>query len=71
MSQQTTLTVEGMTCGHCEAAVAKAVKTLPGVKDVTASHEQDQVVITHEGDLNTKEVKQKVADAGYTMIPEQ
>jgi len=67
MSNQTTFKVEGMTCGHCEMAVVKAVKTLPDVTDATASHENKNVVITHEGELNEEEVKKKVADAGYTV----
>ncbi len=68
MSNKTTFTVEGMTCGHCEAAVVKAVKTLPGVKEATASFEQNRVIITHENDLHEEDVKQKIAEAGYTMI---
>jgi len=67
MSQQTTIKVEGMSCGHCEAAVAKALKTIPGVIDATASHQENNVVITHERDLNPDAVKQKVTEAGYRV----
>lgn len=31
----TTLTVTGMTCGHCETAVRKALEAVPGVSSVT------------------------------------
>ena len=67
MIKQTTFSVDGMTCGHCEMAVVKAVKTLPGVRDATASHDNKNVVITHEGELHKDDVKQKIADAGYTV----
>ena len=30
----TELTVNGMTCGHCETAVKNALKSVPGVQDV-------------------------------------
>lgn len=33
-TMQTTYTVEGMTCGHCVAAVTEEVKQIPGVTDV-------------------------------------
>lgn len=68
MIKQTTFSVDGMTCGHCETAVVKAVKTIPGVQDATASRENKYVVITHEGELNKEDVGQKIADAGYSVI---
>ncbi len=68
MSRQTTVNVGGMSCGHCEMAVVKAVKTIPGVIDATASHEKNNVVVTHENELNPEEVKQKVAEAGYQVV---
>ncbi len=30
----TELIVSGMTCGHCQSAVTKALKSVPGVEDV-------------------------------------
>ena len=68
MIKQTTFSVDGMTCGHCETAVVKAVKTIQGVQDATASRENKYVVITHEGELNKEDVGQKIADAGYSVI---
>ena len=43
------LKVTGMTCGHCENAVNKALAALPGVtRVVTVSREEERVVV--EGD---------------------
>lgn len=67
MIKQTTLSVDGMTCSHCEMAVVKAVKTVPGVQDATASHQNKNVVITHEGALNNESIIQKITDAGYSV----
>lgn len=68
MNKQATFKVEGMTCGHCEMAVVKAVKTLQGVTDASASHEKKNLIVTHEGELSEEEVKNKVSDAGYRVI---
>lgn len=31
MTRETTITIEGMSCGHCVAAVREALAALPGV----------------------------------------
>ena len=38
VTEQMTLTVNGMTCGGCENAVKRVVSNLPGISEVTASH---------------------------------
>ncbi len=43
MQQQ--FTVTGMTCGHCEAAVTRAIKQLDGGAQVTIEREQDLVKV--------------------------
>ena len=35
-----TMKIEGMTCGHCEATVKKALEALPEVKEAVVSHEK-------------------------------
>jgi copper chaperone len=67
MSDKTTIPVEGMTCGHCEMAVVKAVKTLPGVKEATASRDNNHVTITHEGDLDIQAVRKAIEETGYSV----
>jgi copper chaperone len=46
MSDTLTLSVPGMTCGHCEAAVKQEVGGVPGVTDVSVDLETKQVVVT-------------------------
>ena len=41
---ESTYTVEGMTCGHCVAAVTEEVKLIPGVTDVAVVLVQGHVV---------------------------
>ena len=47
------LKVTGMTCGHCEAAVDKALTALPGVSRVVkVSRDEERVaVVLNEGDI--------------------
>lgn len=40
------LAVQGMSCGHCEMRVKKALSGVPGVEEVKVSHERGQAVIT-------------------------
>ncbi|SFG96343.1 Copper chaperone CopZ [Halopelagius inordinatus] len=59
-----TITVEGMTCGHCEQTVEEALQEVSGVTDATADRETEQASV--DGDVNVTELVQAVEDAGYT-----
>lgn len=59
----TTLTVEGMSCGGCEANVEDAVDALDGVESVTADHEAGTLTVT--GDVDADAVIDAVSEAGY------
>ena len=43
-----TMKIEGMMCGHCEAAVKKALEALDGVEEAIVSHEAGTAVVTDE-----------------------
>jgi copper chaperone len=58
------LNVSGMTCGHCEAAVNKALKSVEGVSDVQVNLSAGTASI--EGDnVNTENLIAAVIDEGY------
>lgn len=61
MSQ--TITVEGMSCGHCEQTVVEALEEIDGVTEATADHEAD--VATVEGDAERTTLLTAVREAGY------
>lgn len=61
----TTLSVEGMMCGHCQARVEKALKEVAGVTEVTVSLENKNAVVT--GEASADVLKQAVVDAGYEV----
>jgi copper chaperone len=46
------LKVTGMTCGHCEAAVRKALAQVPGVTEVVAvDREREEAVVAGAADV--------------------
>lgn len=46
------LKVTGMTCGHCEAAVRKALAAVPGVTEVlTVDHARAEAVVDGQADV--------------------
>ena len=56
--------IEGMMCGHCEAAVKKALEALPQVDEAVVSHEAGTAELT----LNAEDVlKKTVEDKDYTV----
>lgn len=59
----TTITVEGMSCDHCEQTVEEAVQDVSGVITVTADSEADRVEI--DGDADLEDVVRAIEDAGY------
>lgn len=61
MSQ--TITVEGMSCGHCEQTVEEALEEIEGVTSATADH--DAGTATVEGTAEPETLVSAVEDAGY------
>jgi copper chaperone len=59
----TTLTVEGMSCGHCEQTVEEAIEAVDGVQSADADREAAQVTV--DGDASRERLVAAVEDAGY------
>ena len=62
------LTVEGMTCHHCEMTVEKALLELEGIKSAKADHAKKSVEVQYKDDLDLGKVKEKVEKAGYKFV---
>ncbi|MBO4246365.1 heavy-metal-associated domain-containing protein [Halomicrobium sp. IBSBa] len=60
----TTLSVEGMSCEHCEQTVEEALEAVSGVTDASADHEDERASI--EGDADVAALVEAVEDAGYS-----
>lgn len=64
-----TLKIDGMMCPHCEATVKKCLENFDEVQEATASHEKGTAVLTLSGELaHLDEMKQAIADKGYTVV---
>lgn len=65
----TTVTVNGMTCGHCVAAVTEELTGLAGVRTVDVDLASGRVTIASEAPLDRSALAAAVDEAGYEVVP--
>jgi copper chaperone len=63
-----TFTVQGMTCGHCVAAVQSEIGRIAGVTDVAVDLDSGAVDVTSAETLETADVQAAVEEAGYELV---
>ncbi|KAA0564485.1 copper chaperone CopZ [Rossellomorea aquimaris] len=67
--QKESLTVEGMSCGHCVKAIEGSVAKLDGVKSVQVSLEDKKVEVEFDGSLlKFDDIKETIDDQGYDVV---
>ena len=67
----TTVSVSGMTCGHCVSSVSEELESLAGVENVDVDLNAggvSTVTITSTGSLSSSEIGEAVAEAGYMVV---
>lgn len=64
-----TLTVKGMTCGHCVQAVKDEVGAIDGVQDVQVDLDSGRVVVVAEAPIAPELYAAAVDEAGYEVVP--
>ena len=62
---QNTFNVQGMTCGHCERAVTKAVQQVDANAQVQIDRNQGKVVV--ESDQPADKIAAAIAAEGYQV----
>ena len=62
-----TMKIEGMMCGHCEAAVKKALEAVEGVSSAEVSHTAGTAVVTLDGQVSDDVLRKTVEDKDYTV----
>lgn len=62
-----TIKIEGMMCGHCEAAVKKALEALDQVETAEVSHEAGTAVVTLNSKISDDVLKKAVEEKDYTV----
>lgn len=60
-----TFTVTGMTCGHCEMAVKRALQQLDPEAEVAIDRAANRVQV--ESNLPREELAQAIAEEGYAV----
>ncbi len=62
------LTVEGMSCAHCEHTIKKAVSALDGVKTVNVALSAKKVTIEYDTEkLTLDTIRNVIEDSGYDV----
>ncbi len=64
---KTTLDVEGMVCGMCEAHINEAVRKAFSVKKVTSSHSKGRTEILAEAPIDEDALKSTIEETGYKV----
>ena len=67
--ERSVLNVEGMSCGHCAAAVTKALKALQGVQTVEVDLKAKTVTVEHDpARASLEKIKLEIEDQGYDVV---
>ncbi|MDQ0662339.1 copper chaperone [Arthrobacter ulcerisalmonis] len=67
----TTISVSGMTCGHCVSAVSEELEAIEGVEAVDVDLNAggvSTVTITSSKELPASDIGEAVAEAGYLVV---
>ena len=66
---KTTLKIDGMMCGMCEAHVNDAIrKAVPSAKKVSASRSKKEATFLTEEPVDTEMLKSAIDATGYTCL---
>jgi copper chaperone len=71
-TQNVTVNVAGMTCGHCVRSVQEEIQELPGVTDVhveLVAGGTSTVSVTSDEPISDEQLEAAVVEAGYTVAP--
>ena len=66
-TMEKTMKIEGMMCGHCEAAVKKALEAVDGVASAEVSHTSGTAVVTLSKPVDSTVLKKAVEDKDYKV----
>lgn len=67
-NMEVTMKIEGMMCGHCEAAVKKALEAIPTVEEAVVSHTDGTAVVKLSAPTDFDVLKKAVEDKDYKVL---
>jgi copper ion binding protein len=62
-----TVTITGMTCGHCASSVREEVGSIPGVTAVDVDLASGKVTVDSDRQVEADAIKIAVEEAGYQL----
>jgi copper chaperone len=62
------ITVKGMSCGHCVAAMTKAMESLPGVSQVAVDLASGRVSYECAAPIHRENLERVVKAAGFELV---
>jgi copper chaperone len=62
-----TLTVQGMTCHHCEMAVENAAKEVENILSAKADREKEILEISYKNEVDLAKLKNKIIENGFKV----
>ena len=65
--KETVIKVNGMVCNGCENRVQNALKTIDGIEEVVANHNDG---ITSKEDVARNIMEEKIEDIGFEVVKE-
>ena len=63
---ETIIKIEGMSCGHCTAAVEAALKAVPGVQSVAVDLAKKQATVS--GNASLTAMHDAIEDIGFDVV---
>lgn len=65
---KTTLKIDGMMCGMCEAHMNDLIRKLDHIKKVTSSAKKGETIVISEKELDISNLKKEISNIGYVLI---
>lgn len=67
-SQTITLTINGMTCGHCSRYVSQVINELDGILQTDISLEKGTAIVVYDAEkVSDKQIVAAVSDTHYAV----
>ena len=70
-TMEKSMKIEGMTCGHCEMRVKKALEAIPEVAEAKVSHESGTAVVALNAEVDAGKLKEAVEAQDYKVLSVQ
>ena len=63
-----TIRIEGMNCGHCTSSVEKALRAVPGMRQVAVDLASKTAAVEADVSVSDDVLTKTVTDAGFRLV---